>query len=257
METDDVLTMLQDVAERVVNPRFRSLSDDQVMSKSHPGDLVTVADREAEVLITRGSARGVPGRRRPRRGGHGGRPHDPGPLPRRRARVHGRPRRRHPQLREGLPRPRRHGGRGARRRGHPQLDLAAAAQGGVRRRARCRSLAQRRAAHPASRRRRPARCHLAPALDRPCPRHAARGSSSRGSAAASTTPRSWRAPPTTPCSASRTPGTTRPGSLLLTEAGGHVGTSEGSALRGPGADPPVARLRSRQGDLRPRPGPGR
>ena len=52
METDDVLTMLQDVAERVVTPRFRSLRDDQVTSKSHPGDLVTVADREAEVLIT-------------------------------------------------------------------------------------------------------------------------------------------------------------------------------------------------------------
>jgi fructose-1,6-bisphosphatase/inositol monophosphatase family enzyme len=51
VETDDVLTMLKDVAEEVINPRFRALSDDQVAEKN-PGDLVTVADREAEVLIT-------------------------------------------------------------------------------------------------------------------------------------------------------------------------------------------------------------
>ena len=51
METDDVLTMLKDVAEEVINPRFRALSDEQVMEKN-PGDLVTVADREAEVIIT-------------------------------------------------------------------------------------------------------------------------------------------------------------------------------------------------------------
>jgi fructose-1,6-bisphosphatase/inositol monophosphatase family enzyme len=52
METDDVLRLLQEVAEQVITPRFRSLGDGEVMSKSHPGDLVTVADREAEVLIT-------------------------------------------------------------------------------------------------------------------------------------------------------------------------------------------------------------
>jgi fructose-1,6-bisphosphatase/inositol monophosphatase family enzyme len=52
METDAVLTLLQDVAEQVVNPRFRRLRDSDVSHKSHPGDLVTVADREAEVLIT-------------------------------------------------------------------------------------------------------------------------------------------------------------------------------------------------------------
>ncbi len=52
METDAVLTMLQEVAAEVVNPRFRQLADHQVSSKSHPGDLVTIADREAEVLIT-------------------------------------------------------------------------------------------------------------------------------------------------------------------------------------------------------------
>jgi fructose-1,6-bisphosphatase/inositol monophosphatase family enzyme len=52
VDTDAVLTLLQEVAEEVVNPRFRSLTDDQIMEKN-PGDLVTVADREAEERITR------------------------------------------------------------------------------------------------------------------------------------------------------------------------------------------------------------
>ena len=51
MDTDAVLTLLQDVAAEVINPRFRSLTDDQV-SEKNPGDLVTVADRESEVRIT-------------------------------------------------------------------------------------------------------------------------------------------------------------------------------------------------------------
>jgi fructose-1,6-bisphosphatase/inositol monophosphatase family enzyme len=51
METTEVLALIQDVATRVVTPRFRSLGDGEVMEKN-PGDLVTVADREAEELIT-------------------------------------------------------------------------------------------------------------------------------------------------------------------------------------------------------------
>ncbi|MEI5672063.1 MULTISPECIES: inositol monophosphatase family protein [unclassified Nocardioides] len=51
MRTDEVLTLLQDVAAEVIEPRFRALADDQVDEKG-PGDLVTIADREAEVLIT-------------------------------------------------------------------------------------------------------------------------------------------------------------------------------------------------------------
>ena len=47
-----MLTLLQDVAEEVINPRFRTLQDDQIAEKN-PGDLVTVADREAEVIITK------------------------------------------------------------------------------------------------------------------------------------------------------------------------------------------------------------
>jgi fructose-1,6-bisphosphatase/inositol monophosphatase family enzyme len=52
VDTDEILTLLREVAEEVVNPRFRSLADGEVHEKN-PGDLVTDADREAEVLITR------------------------------------------------------------------------------------------------------------------------------------------------------------------------------------------------------------
>jgi len=51
VETDEVLSLLMDVAEEVINPRFRALADGEIHEK-RPGDLVTDADREAEVLIT-------------------------------------------------------------------------------------------------------------------------------------------------------------------------------------------------------------
>lgn len=59
VDTAAVLDLLRDVAERVINPRFRSLSDEQVMEKN-PGDLVTVADHEAEELITQALATAYP-----------------------------------------------------------------------------------------------------------------------------------------------------------------------------------------------------
>jgi fructose-1,6-bisphosphatase/inositol monophosphatase family enzyme len=59
VDTDAVLRLLQEVAEEVINPRFRDLSADQVAEKN-PGDLVTVADHEAEVLITRALAAAYP-----------------------------------------------------------------------------------------------------------------------------------------------------------------------------------------------------
>lgn len=52
MDPDAVLTLLQDVAAEVITPRFGRLGRDEVSSKRRPGDLVTVADREAEALIT-------------------------------------------------------------------------------------------------------------------------------------------------------------------------------------------------------------
>ncbi len=44
--------LLQETAEEFINPRFRALSAAQIDEKG-PGDLVTVADREAETAITR------------------------------------------------------------------------------------------------------------------------------------------------------------------------------------------------------------
>jgi fructose-1,6-bisphosphatase/inositol monophosphatase family enzyme len=59
VETDDVLTLLREVAEEVITPRFRALEAEDVVEKN-PGDLVTVADREAEVRITAALRRAYP-----------------------------------------------------------------------------------------------------------------------------------------------------------------------------------------------------
>ncbi len=51
VDTDAVLQLLKDVATEVITPRFRDLERGDIMEK-RPGDLVTIADREAEELIT-------------------------------------------------------------------------------------------------------------------------------------------------------------------------------------------------------------
>ncbi len=51
LSSDAVLDLLREVAAEVITPRFRSLAAGEVNEKN-PGDLGTVADREAEVLIT-------------------------------------------------------------------------------------------------------------------------------------------------------------------------------------------------------------
>ncbi|NHA68002.1 inositol monophosphatase family protein [Phycicoccus flavus] len=51
LSTDAVSDLLREVAAQVITPRFRSLGEGEVMEKN-PGDLVTVADREAESLIS-------------------------------------------------------------------------------------------------------------------------------------------------------------------------------------------------------------
>lgn len=50
MDTDAILTLLQETAAELITPRFRALTEDQVMEKA-PGDLVTVADQESEIAI--------------------------------------------------------------------------------------------------------------------------------------------------------------------------------------------------------------
>ena len=60
MDTDAVLDLIREVADQVVVPRFRDLADSEVSEKG-PGDLVTVADREAEELLTRALSSAYPG----------------------------------------------------------------------------------------------------------------------------------------------------------------------------------------------------
>lgn len=50
-----VAALLREVAAAVVMPRFRTLTADEIVEKT-PGELVTVADREAEILLTAGLA---------------------------------------------------------------------------------------------------------------------------------------------------------------------------------------------------------
>lgn len=50
MDSAAMIQILNEVAEEVVRPRFRALAEGDVEQKS-PGDLVTVADREAEKAI--------------------------------------------------------------------------------------------------------------------------------------------------------------------------------------------------------------
>ena len=52
MQTEWVAQQLQDVAERVILPRFGALAEGEIEEKK-PGDLVTVADREAELELVR------------------------------------------------------------------------------------------------------------------------------------------------------------------------------------------------------------
>lgn len=59
MDTEAIATLLRDVAEQVITPRFQTLAHADV-SEKNPGDLVTVADHEAEELITAALLRAYP-----------------------------------------------------------------------------------------------------------------------------------------------------------------------------------------------------
>jgi fructose-1,6-bisphosphatase/inositol monophosphatase family enzyme len=60
LDEADVKSLLQEVAETAVLPRHHRLVEGQVEEKS-PGEIVTVADREAEVLLSAGLSRILPG----------------------------------------------------------------------------------------------------------------------------------------------------------------------------------------------------
>jgi fructose-1,6-bisphosphatase/inositol monophosphatase family enzyme len=54
-----VSTLLRDVAERIVLPRYQTLGADDITEKT-PGDLVTIADRESEAALSEALARLLP-----------------------------------------------------------------------------------------------------------------------------------------------------------------------------------------------------
>jgi fructose-1,6-bisphosphatase/inositol monophosphatase family enzyme len=59
VDRDEVLRLIQGVADEVINPRFRDLGSHEIAEKN-PGDLVTVADHEAEQLLTRALGEAYP-----------------------------------------------------------------------------------------------------------------------------------------------------------------------------------------------------
>lgn len=52
VDIDRVGALLREVAATEILPRWRNLGEGDVLHKSHPGDLVTVADRAAEAVLT-------------------------------------------------------------------------------------------------------------------------------------------------------------------------------------------------------------
>ncbi|MDN5995376.1 MAG: inositol monophosphatase [Acidipropionibacterium jensenii] len=52
LSTDEVAGLLEEVADTVIEPHFGVLSKAEIHQKSHPGDLVTDADRQAERVIS-------------------------------------------------------------------------------------------------------------------------------------------------------------------------------------------------------------
>lgn len=59
---DAVAPLMEEAAATAILPRFRLLADDEVEEKS-PGEVVTVADREAEAILTAGLTPLLPGSR--------------------------------------------------------------------------------------------------------------------------------------------------------------------------------------------------
>lgn len=60
MDLDAVGRLIRDVADAVITPRFNALHDGDVSEKS-PGELVTIADTEAETLLAAGLQELLPG----------------------------------------------------------------------------------------------------------------------------------------------------------------------------------------------------
>ncbi|MBY6092854.1 inositol monophosphatase family protein [Maritimibacter alkaliphilus] len=61
LTAEALVALLREVAAEVILPRFRHLDASEIEAKTSPNDLVTVADREAEVLLAEGVQRILPG----------------------------------------------------------------------------------------------------------------------------------------------------------------------------------------------------
>ncbi|MDO5092747.1 MAG: inositol monophosphatase [Propionibacteriaceae bacterium] len=61
MDTAAILDLIKETAATIITPRFRTLRDEDIAAKSEPGDLVTVADREAEAFLTDALSKAFPG----------------------------------------------------------------------------------------------------------------------------------------------------------------------------------------------------
>lgn len=53
IQPDKIATIIREVAEDKIVPRFQQLKEGDVRTKSGPGDLVTIADEEAEIELSR------------------------------------------------------------------------------------------------------------------------------------------------------------------------------------------------------------
>lgn len=60
-QRDAVFAAVIEASETVVLPRFQNLAEDEIGAKTSPSDLVTIADREAELLLTRSLTAILPG----------------------------------------------------------------------------------------------------------------------------------------------------------------------------------------------------
>ena len=53
VDIERVATLMREVADQVIMPRWRNLAAHEIGHKARPNDIVTIADREAEALLTR------------------------------------------------------------------------------------------------------------------------------------------------------------------------------------------------------------
>ena len=61
VEMAELIKAVQEVSRRIILPRFRNLDAADIASKSAADDLVTIADREAEVALSEAASRILPG----------------------------------------------------------------------------------------------------------------------------------------------------------------------------------------------------